>query len=96
MVEASLKPGANVDAVGRALGVRASDIYQWRKRQRKQAQRRRPTVLLPVEVAEDIRPLVDAKQRGLRAIIEARGTRVTLDGSVDTELIRSLLECLAQ
>jgi hypothetical protein len=52
-------------------------------------------VLLPVEVGESIQEPPDAKQREFRVIIEARSTRITVDGSVDIELVRTLLECLA-
>lgn len=96
IVQVSLKPGTSVNAVARAYGVRASQIYQWRKRHRKQAQSGKPATLLPVEVAKDIQPRRDARQHEFRVMIEARGTRVTVDGSVDAELIRTLLECLAQ
>ncbi len=85
-----------MNAVARAYGVRASQIYQWRKRHRKQARSRKPATLLPVEVAERIRPPRGAKQHDFRIMIEARGARVTLDGSVEAELVRTLLECLAQ
>jgi|SRR6185312_12682040 transposase-like protein len=96
IVEASWKAGTSVNAVARAYGVRASQIYQWRKRHRKQARSRKPATLLPVEVAERIRPPRGAKQHDFRIMIEARGARVTLDGSVEAELVRTLLECLAQ
>jgi transposase len=96
IVEASWKSGTNVNAVARAYGVRASQIYQWRKQHRKQARSSKPATLLPVEVAESIRPARGGKQHEFRIIIEARGARVTLEGSVDTELVRTLLECLAQ
>ena|ERR1700751_307134 len=96
IVEASWKAGTSVNAVARAYGVRASQIYQWRKRHRKQARSSKPATLLPVEVAERIRPLRGAKQHDLRIMIEARGARVTLEGSVDAKLVGTLLECLAQ
>ena len=96
IVEASWKAGTSVNAVARAYGVRASQIYQWRKRHRKQARSSKPATLLAVEVAESVRPPRGAKQHEFRVVIEARGVRVTLDGSVDAELVRTLLECLAQ
>ena len=96
IVEASWKTGTSVNAVARAYGVRASQIYQWRKRHRKQARSSKPATLLPVEVAERIRPPRGAKQHDFRIMIEARGARVTLDGSIEAELVRTLLECLAQ
>lgn len=96
IVEASWKAGTSVNAVARAYGVRASQIYQWRKRHRKQARSSKPATLLPVEVAERIRPPRGAKQHDFRIMIEARGARVTLDGSIEAELVRTLLECLAQ
>jgi transposase-like protein len=96
IVEASWKSGTNVNAVARAYGVRANEIYQWRKQHRKQARSSKPATLLPVEVAEGIRPRRGAKLHEFRIIIEARGARVTLDGGVYAELVRTLLECLAQ
>lgn len=96
IVQASWKPGASVGAVARAQGVSASQIYQWRKRQRKQAQSGKPAALLPVEVSEGIQSRADAKQHEFRVMIEARGTRVTVDGIVDANLVRTLLECLVQ
>ncbi len=85
-----------MNAVARAYGVRASQIYQWRKRHRKQARSGKSATLLPVEVAEGVRQPRGAKQHEFRIMIEARGARVTLDGSVDAKLVRTLLECLAQ
>ncbi len=76
--------------------MRASQIYQWRKQHRKQARSSKTATLLPVEVAEGVRPTRGAKQHEFRIMIEARGARVTLDGSVDAEFVRTLLECLAQ
>jgi transposase len=96
IVRASWKPGTSVNAVAQAYGVRASQIYQWRKRHRKEPQSSKPAALLPVEVAEGIQPRPDVKQPEFRVVIEARGRRVTVDGSVDVELVRTLLERLAQ
>jgi transposase len=96
IVEASWKAGASVNAVAQAYGVRASQIYQWRKRHRKMARSSKPATFLPVEVAESVRPPRGGKQHDFRIMIEARGARITLDGSVDAELVRTLLECLAQ
>jgi transposase len=95
IVQASLKPDTSVDAVARVYSVSTSQIYRWRKRNRKRA-RGRKAELLPVEVSEGIRPSRDGKQHEFRVMIEARGTRVTVNGDIDVELIRTLMECLAQ
>jgi transposase len=96
IVQASLKSGTTVNAVGKVYGVHPSQIYDWRKQQRQEKQRSKAALLLPVQVAEGVQSEVpEGKQPG-GVVIEAGSARVTLNGQVDVAVIRAVLECLVR
>ena len=96
VVRASLKKGTSVSAVARLYGVQPWQIYEWRKKAREAAQQSKAATLLPVHVAEaDQAEKAEAKQ-SCSVIIEAQGARITITGSVDTLVVRTVLECLAR
>jgi transposase-like protein len=83
IVQASLKAGTTVDAVARVYGVNASQIYDWRKQHRQRMQEGKPSVLLPVHVAECIPAAVpEAKQHPVNRIAELLPWNMTPSASL--------------
>ena len=95
IVQASLKAGTAVDAVARAYGVNASQIYDWRKEYRQRKQESKRSVLLPVQVAEGVPAAAPGAKQECSVVIEARSVRVTVSGCIEAAVICRLLECLA-
>ena len=96
IVQASMKGGTTVDAIAKVYGVNTSQIYDWRKQYRQGMQGSKTSTLLPVQVTEAAESAVpDAKQQHCGVVIEARNTRVTLNGCIDVAVIRAVLESLA-
>jgi transposase len=95
IVQASLKAGTTVDTVARVYGVNPSQIHKWRKQHRQRMQQSKPSVLVPVQVAEGAPASAPEAKQECSVIIEARGLRVTVGGCVDAAVICRLLECLA-
>jgi transposase len=95
IVQASLQAGTSVEAVARIYGVNASQLYDWRKQQRQRLGKGKRSVLLPVQVAESVPVAVPGAKQERSVVIEARSIRVTLNGSIDTAVIRAVLERLA-
>jgi transposase len=96
IVQASLKAGTTVESVARVYGVNPSQIHKWRKQHRQRMQQSKRSAWLAVQVAEVVAAGAPEAKQECSVTMEARGVRVTLDGSVDAELVRTLLECLAQ
>ena len=85
-----------MSAVARLYGVQPWQIYDWRKKARQAAQQSEAATLIPVRVSESDEPdKVDPKQ-SCSVLIEAQGMRVTINGSVDAMVVRTVLECLAR
>ncbi len=96
IVRASLKKGVTVNAVAKLYGVNASQVYDWRKQARRAAHPAKRASLLPVRVAEAVLPgEIEPKQVG-SVLIEAQATRVTITGSVEASVLRTILECLVR
>jgi transposase-like protein len=91
-----MKGGTTVDAVAKMYGVNASQIYDWRKQYRQRRQRGKTATLLPVQVTEAAQSAVPATEQDCRVVIEARSARVTLNGSIDVAVIRTVLEWLVR
>jgi len=97
MVQASLNKGTTVDAVAKVYGVHASQLYDWRKQHRQGLLRDKTAALVPVQVAEaDACAVPEQLKQNGSVVIEARGARVTISGSTDVVVIRTVLDCLAQ
>ena len=75
IVEESLKPDASVASVARAHGVRANQIFHWRKLYREGRLDSVPSELLPVHVSEK-----EPHSSGIR--IEFGSVRIRIEGSV--------------
>ena len=96
IARASLKAGATVEAVARQYGVKQWQVYEWRKQVRRAAQQRQPATLLAVQVTEpDPIEKLEPKAAG-SVVIEAQRARITITGSVDALLVRTVLECVAR
>jgi transposase len=96
IVRASLKKGTTVNAVARLYGVQPWQIYDWRKKARQAAQQSKTATLVPVHVAEpDKADNIEPKQ-SCSVVIEVQTTRVTVTGSIDAVVVRTILEFLAR
>jgi transposase-like protein len=96
IVRASLKKGTTVDAVARLYGVKPWQIFEWRKRARQIAQRVEAATLLPVQVAEPNQAHKMEPKQDCSVVIEAQYARITITGSVEVFVLRTVLECLAR
>jgi transposase len=96
IVRASLKKGVTVNAVAKLYGVNPSQIYDWRKQARQAAQQAKAASLLPVRVAEGVLPGETEPTQTGSVLIEAQATRVTITGSIEGSLLRTILECLVR
>jgi transposase len=91
--------GASVAVIARAHGVNANQVFQWRKlyHEGRLDPATASTQLIPVRVADvlsqDVRPAVSASG----AIhIEMGKVRLRVEGKVDSECLRIILEQLAR
>ena len=99
IAEETLAPGASVAVIARAHGVNANQVFQWRKlyHEGRLDPATASTQLIPVRVADvlsqDVRPAVSASG----AIhIEMGKVRLRVEGKVDSECLRIILEQLAR
>ena len=95
----TLAIGASVAVIARAHGVNANQVFQWRKlyHEGRLDPATASTQLIPVRVADvlsqDVRPAVSASG----AIhIEMGKVRLRVEGKVDSECLRIILEQLAR
>jgi transposase len=106
VVEETMQPGApSVAVIARAHGVNANQVFNWRKlyhagRLNDKAQ---ATELLPVRITESLRPESVGVERPILAPvvsgaihIEFGRTRIRVEGSVDPENLRMVLEQLGR
>jgi transposase len=102
IVEATLVPGASIARVARENGVNANQVFQWRYEYRKGAawaKQSRPE-LLPVTIAPDPKRVTVAKvvsdapsssfTGSIHIELPGRAS-VSVEGSVDAELVRAVL-----
>ena len=99
IAEETLAPGASVAVIARAHGVNANQVFQWRKlyHEGRLGPATASTQLIPVRVADvlsqDVRPAVSASG----AIhIEMGKVRLRVEGKVDPECLRLILEQLVR
>jgi transposase-like protein len=96
IVRASLKKGVTVKAVAKLYVVNPSQVYDWRKQAGKAVQQAKTPSLLAVRVADAVLPgEIEPKQAG-SVLIEAQATRVTITGSVEASVLRTILERLVR
>jgi transposase len=100
MVEATLEPGASVARVAQANGINANVLFVWRKQYREghlTAGGIREPRLLPVAVTEMPISTIRTTQGTAQANIlhlDLPRRQVRIEGSVDTAMLRVVLEML--
>ena len=104
IVEATLLPGASIARVARENGVNANQVFQWRYEYRNGAgwARQSPPELLPVTIASEPRSIavteiasgVPSSSTGSIHIELPGRALVSVEGSVDPELMRTVLGSL--
>jgi len=94
IVEETLQPGASVAVIARQHGVNANHVFHWRKLYREGRLGLRPAAdLLPVRIAE----MVSAEQSPAKLypgviVVEFGRARIRIEGSVDADNLRLVLE----
>ena len=92
IVEETLKPGASVAGIARSHGVNANQVYHWRKLYGEGRLDVAPAELLPVRVEE----VASVEPRSGSIRIEFGKARIHIEGSVDHESLRIVLEHTAR
>jgi transposase len=95
IVEETLQPAASVAVIARQHGVNANQVFHWRKLYREGRLDLEPASaqLLPVRIAEVVsgeQPL--AKPYGGVIVVELGRARIRIEGPVDTDNLRLVLE----
>jgi transposase len=95
IVEETLQPGASVAVIARQHGVNANQVFHWRKLYREGRLELEPGVaaLLPVRIAEAVS--IDQSPAKLHAgsiVVELGRARIRVEGMVDAESLRVILE----
>jgi transposase len=86
IVEESLKPGVSVATIAQSHGVRANQVFHWRKLYREGRLGVTPVAeLLPVRIQEP-------EHASGSIVIESRKARIHVQGAVDHESLRIILE----
>lgn len=95
VVEETLQPGASVAVIARRHGVNANQVFHWRKLYREGRLEATPQ-LVSVRVAEVVSEQPPAKLYGGVILVEVGRARIRIEGSVDTENLRLILERVAR
>jgi transposase len=99
IAEETLAPGASVAVIARAHGVNANQVFQWRKlyHEGRLGPAIASTQLIPVRVAEAVSEGVRPAMSASGAIhIEMGKVRLRVEGKVDAECLRLILEQLVR
>jgi len=99
IAEETLAPGASVAVIARAHGVNANQVFQWRKlyHEGRLGPAIASTQLIPVRVAEAVSEGVRPAMSASGAIhIEMGKVRLRVEGKVDAECLRLILEQLGR
>lgn len=109
LVAASLEPGASVSEVARMAGLHVSQLFRWRKELCKHGETSiAPFVpFVPVEIGRSVPPrevteaplTTAARRRKSQGIIEidlGSGHRIRVDGDVDGDALRRVLDALVR
>jgi len=95
IVEETLRPGASVAVIARRHDVNANQVFHWRKLYREGRLDVEPATaqLLPVRVGEVVSsdPLPAKFYAGV-IVVEVGRARIRIEGSVDAENLRLILE----
>ena len=89
IVEESLQPGASVAIIAQSHGVKANQVFHWRKLYREGRLGVAPPELVPVRIQESSHPPGSV-------VLECRRARIHLQGAVDHESLRIVLEHVIQ
>jgi transposase len=95
IVEETLQPGASVAVIARQHDVNANQVFHWRKLYREGRLDVEPAAaqLLPVRVAEVVSSEPPpAKLYAGVIVVEVGRARIRIEGPVDTENLRVILE----
>lgn len=103
LVAASLEPGASVSEVARMAGLHVSQLFRWRKELCKHGEAS-IAPFVPVEIGPSVPPrevaeapltTTAARRRKSQGIIEiGSGHRIRVDGDVDGDALRRVLDAL--
>jgi transposase len=95
VVEETLRPGASVAVIARRHGVNANQVFYWRKLYREGRLDVEPQAahLVPVRIAEVVSDeQIMPKLRAGVIVVEVGRARIRIEGSVDAEALRMVLE----
>ena len=106
LVAASLEPGASVSEVARMAGLHVSQLFRWRKELCKHGEAS-IAPFVPVEIGAPVPPrevaevplTTTARRRKSHGIIEidlGSGHRIRVDGDVDGDALRRVLDALVR
>lgn len=99
IAEESLQPGASVAVIARSHGVNANQVFHWRKllREGRLDVRLASTQLMPVRISDLVREEPTPGRSYSGAIhIELGRVRLRVEGAVDPESLRIVLEHLGR
>ena len=98
IVEETLQPGASVAVIARRHDVNANQVFHWRKLYREGRLDVQPVTppLLPVRVAEVVSSEPPAKLYAGVIVVEVGRARIRIEGPVDAENLRLVLERVAR
>ena len=94
-MEETLQPGASVAVIARRHGVNANQVFHWRKlyRQGRLDIAAAAAQLVPVRIAEALSgEHPPAKLHAGLIVVELGRARIRIEGSVDSETLRLILE----
>ena len=93
-MEETLRPGASVAVIARRHGVNANQVFHWRKLYREGRLDVAPAAqLVPVRIAEVVSgEQPPAKLYAGVIVVEVGRARIRIEGSVDAENLRLVLE----
>ncbi len=94
IVEETLQPGASVAVIARQHGVNANQVFHWRKLYREGRLELEPAApLLPVRITEAMSiEQSPAKLYAGSIVVELGRARIRVEGAVDAESLRVILE----
>ena len=98
IVEETLEPGASVAVIARQHGVNANQVFHWRKLYREgRLDVAAAPQLLPVRVAEVVQAEEPPAKLPMGSIlVEIGKARIRVEGMVDAESLRVILESMAR
>ncbi len=98
IAEESLQPGVSVAVVARRHGVNANQVFQWRKllSQGRLDLKPQTAQLMPVRITGCEDKLVRVPQQTGIMQIELGRARIRVEGAVDPDMLRAVLEQLGR